>query len=356
MAKYRFLWVLFLLTANLNAQSDYLWAESQQPRKLLRSLYDSLQQQHAPISAVHNYSFKAVEKAELLDRTRLIDTLIFLDKTFEEAHRSHLPIPNFEAGALAHLIQQDTIPCNDDVTIFDHLRNLYHWNNQGNAIFKMDTEDDKLFTTFLTVADKADGNYDGKFQLPNLPQFYKMLVRDNIPLPAICYNCREDNQWRDRRTLLASDNLTRELPKNIRKLALSKAADERKLAAVNLLISKRIVASEDGWKTDYWQTPEETLLVEEGDCEDFAILYCAIANYLGVTTHVVVGDIIMMIDGEKQTLGHAWVEYEGRIIDPIMNAHYGGINYKGHFRFNQDTASLVLPGDLFSTNNRLAKK
>jgi hypothetical protein len=40
--------------------------------------------------------------------------------------------------------------------------------------------------------------------------------------------------------------------------------------------------------TDTWQTPEQTLKLKKGDCEDFAILASAILNQLGIPNNVVI--------------------------------------------------------------------
>ena len=45
----------------------------------------------------------------------------------------------------------------------------------------------------------------------------------------------------------------------------------------------KYVSDPDVWKVkDYWQTPEETLELRTGDCEDVAILLCKTLDILGV--------------------------------------------------------------------------
>lgn len=351
MAKSRILCVFVFVLCPAFAQSDFLWAESQKPRTLLMDLYASLYQQKTPISYYHAQSFRSVEAAQLTRHQRLLDTLIYLNNHYNQSQ----PLEMLEASQLQGIVT-DRLPNYADTDVFAHITKIYRHNNRTNEIFEIEPEDPDLYSAFLTVADKVDGAYDSVLALPNLKQFYTMLVDQKVPLPAICYNCREDENWVDRRTLVRVNKLTRELPKNLLKLKARRFADDeqRKLAAINRFVNKRIISSDDGYDTDYWQTPEETLLVEEGDCEDYAILFHAIAKELGVTTKVVVGDITMLKEGEMKTLGHAWVEYKGKVIDPILTSYEGPITYMGHFRFDEKSASLVLPPTKPNFDNRLA--
>lgn len=353
MPKFRLFLVPVFTVCYVSAQSDFLWAESQQPRRLLLDLYASLYTNPAGQMPLHTYSFRSVAQARLTQDRRLTDTLIFLDRLYI-AHAPYGEPDAFDADRLSRLVAEDGIPQYDDTAVLAHLRTLYTLRNRDNPVFRIQAEDARLFTAFLSVADRVDGSYDGRLGLPNLEQFYTLLVTRKVPLPAICYNCREERQWADRRGLLRAERLERDLPRGLRKLRKSKADAERRLAEITLFIAKNIVASEDGWAVDYWQTPEETLLVQEGDCEDFAILFYALAEYLEVPVQVVVGDIEIDKDGRRQTLGHAWVEYGGRVIDPIMADHRGPIAYKGQFRFNKQTASLTLPPAAPAFDNRVA--
>lgn len=52
-------------------------------------------------------------------------------------------------------------------------------------------------------------------------------------------------------------------------------------------------------KNDYWQSPEETIMLESGDCEDFAFLAQAFLNEIGISSTVV------MIGHKTDRKGHA---------------------------------------------------
>ena len=67
---------------------------------------------------------------------------------------------------------------------------------------------------------------------------------------------------------------------------------------------------------DYWQTPEETIRLGQGDCEDQAFYLHRLLAGEGIASRVVFG-LRVVTDGET---GHAWVECEmhGRtyVLDP----------------------------------------
>ena len=66
------------------------------------------------------------------------------------------------------------------------------------------------------------------------------------------------------------------------------------------------------WKLpEYWQTPQETLTLRKGDCEDGALLICALARYKGVPSNRVVifaGDVYDATSITKKG-GHCWCGY-----------------------------------------------
>ena len=68
---------------------------------------------------------------------------------------------------------------------------------------------------------------------------------------------------------------------------------------------------------DYWQTPEETLSLGTGDCEDFAILLCSLLRAYGIDAEQVY--VTLGVDDERYThafliedwyLGGEWREIE----------------------------------------------
>ncbi len=90
------------------------------------------------------------------------------------------------------------------------------------------------------------------------------------------------------------------------------------------------VAANIDYKTDeerwgieeYWQTPEETLSLRTGDCEDFAILLCTLLRAYGIDEEY----IYVAIGVDDKEYGHAfliedWYLYgEWRAIEPQVEA------------------------------------
>lgn len=79
------------------------------------------------------------------------------------------------------------------------------------------------------------------------------------------------------------------------------------------------VADEEQWGVnDYWQTPEETLSLRTGDCEDFAILLCTLLRAYGINDNQVY--VALGVDAEGY--GHAflienwYIEGQWRAIEP----------------------------------------
>jgi predicted transglutaminase-like cysteine proteinase len=62
-------------------------------------------------------------------------------------------------------------------------------------------------------------------------------------------------------------------------------------------------SDKEKWGKDYWQTPEETLLYQTGDCEDFSILLCSFLRAYGIDAQRVY--VALGVDGEND--GHAFV-------------------------------------------------
>jgi len=76
---------------------------------------------------------------------------------------------------------------------------------------------------------------------------------------------------------------------------------------------------EEQWGVDeYWQTPEETLFLRTGDCEDFAILLCTLLRAYGIGEE----QIYVTIGVDNEGYGHAflienwYLDGEWRAIEP----------------------------------------
>lgn len=79
-------------------------------------------------------------------------------------------------------------------------------------------------------------------------------------------------------------------------------------------------------RRDYWQFPDETLWVKEGDCEDRALLIASLllgSGVSGYNVRVALGKLrVSLKSGKCRELDHAWVMYkneEGRwiILEPL---------------------------------------
>ena len=83
------------------------------------------------------------------------------------------------------------------------------------------------------------------------------------------------------------------------------------------------VSDEEQWGVEeYWQTPEETLSLQTGDCEDFAILLCTLLRAFGIDDE----HIYIAIGVDNDGYGHAfliedwYLDGEWRAIEPQVEA------------------------------------
>jgi hypothetical protein len=78
-------------------------------------------------------------------------------------------------------------------------------------------------------------------------------------------------------------------------------------------------SDEEQWGVEeYWQTPEETLALYTGDCEDFAILLCTLLRAYGISEE----QIYVAVGVDSDGYGHAfliedwYLDGEWRAIEP----------------------------------------
>jgi predicted transglutaminase-like cysteine proteinase len=78
-------------------------------------------------------------------------------------------------------------------------------------------------------------------------------------------------------------------------------------------------SDEEQWGVEeYWQTPEETLSLHTGDCEDFAILLCTLLRAYGIGEE----QIYVAVGVDNDGYGHAflienwYLDGEWRAIEP----------------------------------------
>jgi len=64
--------------------------------------------------------------------------------------------------------------------------------------------------------------------------------------------------------------------------------DISNLVSFEKWVQQNIKYKSDGWLKDYWQSPNETILLQTGDCEDFALLYSAFLTKLNVDNNIII--------------------------------------------------------------------
>jgi len=83
---------------------------------------------------------------------------------------------------------------------------------------------------------------------------------------------------------------------------------------------------DDRWGEDYWQTPEETLTYNTGDCEDFSTLLCSLLRAYGIDAERVY--VALGVDGDDEEPGHAFLienwyqDGEWRRIESQVSSQY----------------------------------
>jgi len=304
------------------------------PRDLMWDVY-AARIANQDVTPGEKAAFTAVLSLDGADKHRKLDALLFM---YEKGRL-------FPADELARLVEKGTVPVAENKRIYRHLRMIYEARNEAlDQVFADKGANDVSAVFFLNLADRMDGRLDGILGVPDWDSLYDLLVVKRVPPAAVGYNFRDYQTWVDRRSVFRLDRLESELPNSIRRLRSSNMADERKLKRILRYVNRLVEAAEDGFQTDYWQTPEETLLVGEGDCEDFAILFHVIADYAGVPTKVVIGYTWQMNEfNEPERDGHAWIEYRGETLDPIRpKSDYS--RYQPLIRIDAETAQFVDQG------------
>jgi len=68
-------------------------------------------------------------------------------------------------------------------------------------------------------------------------------------------------------------------------------------------------------KPDYWQLPEESYILETGDCEDYAIFFMYLLHEkLGIDSH-----FVLLAEKKNFMLGHALCFANNKYYDPSTN-------------------------------------
>jgi hypothetical protein len=77
-----------------------------------------------------------------------------------------------------------------------------------------------------------------------------------------------------------------------------------------------VVSDHDRWGGDRWQTPEETLELMTGDCEDIVLLDMHLLEEIGVDSRLVVIEL-------KNGDWHACIRIDGDLIEAQTGHTYG---------------------------------
>lgn len=168
---------------------------------------------------------------------------------------------------------------------------------------------------FFSLVDRLDGVLDGRLDAPDLDSYYQLWVNQSVPPAALCFDCRLDERWGDRRRLINPAGLNKLLPRRLhRQMAGSDDADV-KVAALARFVRDSVVYLDEHYNEDFWQTPFETLTTGSGDAEDMAILFQAVAELYALPTKIVVGTLFLAGDQPAAVRNHSWVAYEGQVLD-----------------------------------------
>jgi len=332
MSKARILAVLGVLSCLLYAQDEMLVLEAQRIRTVADEILNTLQKEPQSLSPDQRIIFA---KLEPLPPEHKLDAWIYLTEKGDQALRRQ---------DLSAMLRSGEVRRADNNKIAEHLLLIYNSRNRD-FFEKPNPENLPLLAATLTIADRFDGTTDASLNYEDVGGLYTLLVEKQTPISALCYLCRDEDAWTDVRTLLTTSKLEKNLPREILNLKKQKLTDYEKLVVVTRYLGTVIEYDSEPYSTDFWQTPFETLLLGNGDCEDFALLLQSIAMHLNIQTRVVVGTIILP-NGQGQVLqvGHAWVEHEGRIFDPSRRDRQRA-NYLANIRFDASAARFMIQGE-----------
>ena len=300
---------------------------SDQAENLLLKLYAL---PGSTMNAKYHLRYQWIIAHQKLPKDRRADALIFLKAS------PNNPLDAQTVEKLKHYTKAD---------MAWHIIDLYEEANPTErAVFKVSWSKVDTFAMFLGNADALDGTLDMGLNIPDLATFYTLAIKKGTPTAALCFNCRNDNRWTDRRSLLRVDGWGDILAKGPRKLRKqlyklrgnTRLSPEQKLNKISSILSGTIEGDTD--EADYWQTPRETLARKKGDCEDFAILFHVTAAWMNIPVRVVAGTVAE-VGQHASEKGHAWVEYGGKVFDPVTPTQE--VRYKPMFRFDSRQASFA---------------
>ncbi|CAM2006140.1 transglutaminase domain-containing protein [Acanthopleuribacter pedis] len=295
----RILLPVFLLSigVNLLAQRDLSRYSDQDLRLAALELFDQLATDPSPSLAPY---FSSFENGAFRDDSPAVDLL---------------------ADALVHgevPLYKDTGPSTPVTAhlLADGLLRVYQLLSVGSdPVVRFEHDNPVSLAVFFVLADRLDGVLDGRLDAPDLTGYYDLWVKQAVPPAALCFDCRLDERWADRRGLINTKGLGELLPRRLRRQLAGNLPNAQKVAVLGRFVREQVVYSDESYNEDFWQTPFETLSSGSGDAEDLAVLFQAVAEHYGLGTKMVVGTLFLSGEQPRAVRNHAWVAYEGEVVD-----------------------------------------
>lgn len=238
---------------------------------------------------------------------------------------------------------EEDVPNYSELEIARHIMELYRLQNRERWMGDLFERDDPAkIVAFLAMADRMDGRLDVKVGFPNLDGLYDLWMVSKTPTSAVCYDCRLDGTWKDRRTFINKDRVEKFLP---RKFKRDFKRNENLDTRINLIVDyihDVVTPTAEPANEDFWKDPVETLVTGEGDCEDFALLFQSVAEHMGLESKVMVGFVVYRNDdGGYEYEGHAWNQIEGRVIDLAVSPDQDIARYIARLEFDSVNSAFV---------------
>ena len=287
--------------------------------------------------------FKEFEKLDPLIFTLIGDNLIDFSIYYKLHDRETVGIINEKTILEFYLNKIDY----EEIDYHEHLVELYlkfnphlSWIKKSKFRNRVD-----LISKFLTYADQMDAEMDKDFYFDlrvriNKPkELFALAVGEKIRCNVLRFNKRNNEQWIDVRSLIKDDYyIDQILSEELKELKQLNIPIRDKIEIISQYIQDNVkyhLSVLEGNFQDFWQYPSETIRWASGDCEDFAILFQCIAEYINLDTRVVLGWYKVK---EGMIYAHAWIKYKnefiiettnGNIHEFINNKHYNEV-----FSFN----------------------
>lgn len=300
MVRFPFLMVCFCLvsmTATLSAQRDLSRFSPQDVRSAALELFDQLAVTTPTSSPLYPY-------LEAFNRDAF---------QADSAAFDQLTVLLTEENAVAKTVAANSV--NQDQVAAAVLR-VYQMLNSDRDMVAAAADDAPVSrAVFFNLVDRLDGVLDGRLDAPDLDSYYQLWVNQSVPPAALCFDCRLDERWGDRRRLINPAGLSNMLPRRLHRQLAGNGEADLKVAALAQFVRDSVVYMDEHYNEDFWQTPFETLSTGSGDAEDMAILFQAVAEQYALPTKIVVGTLFLAGEQPVAVRNHSWVAYQGKVVD-----------------------------------------